>query len=114
MTLMDDAAAIKQLLVRYYEAHAADEPDMIGDEAFAEPLLRRILVDELGGDSFDQGFLEGNLLNPEDGYDEAAQFAQADYEIEVSGDSAAARVVPGGASFTFVREAGSWKIASFE
>jgi hypothetical protein len=111
---VDDTEAIEQVLRRYYRAHAAEEPDMIGHAAFAEPLLERILVEELGGDSFEQAFLEGNLLNPEDGYEQAAQLAESEYEISISGYSGRVRVVPVGPSFTFVSEAGSWKIASFE
>ena|SRR5918995_69154 len=111
---MGDTDAIRDLLTRYYEAHAADDPNLIGHDAFAEPLLERILVDELGGDSFEQAFLEGNLLYPEDGYEKTTELAKAEYQVSVSGDSATARVAPNGPSFTFVREAGGWKIAAFE
>jgi hypothetical protein len=111
---MDDAHMIKELLARYYRAHALDDPSLIGDEAFAEPLLQRIFVDELGGDSFEQAFLEGNLLHPEDGYEKAAQFADTSYEVEVSGDSATAYVPVAGARFAFARDSSSWQIAAFE
>ena len=111
---MDDTASIERLLIRYYEAHAAADPDLIGEDAFADPLPQRILVDELAGDSFEQAFLEGNLLNPEDGYEKTAELARAEYRVDVSGDSATAHVVPTGPHFTFVREAGAWKIAAFE
>jgi hypothetical protein len=113
-SLMSDTETIEHLITRYYEAHTAEDPSLIGHEAFAEPPLQRILVDELGGDTFEQAFLEGNLLNPEDGYDRTAELGKAEYRVDVSGDSATARVVPNGPSFTFVREAGRWKIAGFE
>jgi hypothetical protein len=111
---MDDANEIKQLLARYYDAHAADDPTLIGHDAFAEPLLQRILVDELGGDSFEQAFLEGNLLHPQDGYQRVGQLAQAEYEVNVRRDAASARIVPGGPAFTLARVGDSWRILSFD
>jgi hypothetical protein len=76
-----------------------------------EDLLQHILVDELGGDTLEQAFYEGNLFHPPERLDDAAALAQADYKIRVEDSTAEARV--DGAALELRRTAGAWKIAAF-
>lgn len=72
-----DEAQVRETVRRYYRAHAHDvfeEDDVygkVGGDLLAildEDLLQRVLVEELGGDTLEQAFYEGQLFYPGNGW----------------------------------------------
>jgi hypothetical protein len=115
-----DEARIVETLRRYYRAHAHDvfaEQDVYekvkGDllAILDEELLQRVLVEELGGDTLEQAFYEGQLFHPEEHLNDAAALSDADYEVRVEGEMAEASVE--GATFDLRRTDDGWKIRAF-
>jgi hypothetical protein len=103
---------VRDAVRRYYSAHAQDqyvESDLLA--VLHDDLLQRILVDELGGDTLEQAFYEGNLFHPPERLSDAAAFAQAEYEIRIEDSTAEARVEE--ALLELRRTDGVWKIAAF-
>jgi hypothetical protein len=107
-----DETQVRDTVRRYYRAHAQDqyvESDLLA--VLHEDLLQHILGDELGGDTLEQAFYEGNLFHPPERLDDAAALAQLEYRIRIEDSTAEARVEE--AALELRRTNDAWKIVTF-